>query len=212
MIERSTILLSAQSNGVPHALFNSAVLNHFKAMKRTADRTAAAEGDGPEEVPEAFLALACTNMALRRATRQLGQLYDDAIAPLGLKATQFGLLATISGLTEQEKGPTLNEVATRQRVQISALTHALRPLVRDGLVALSPDAADKRSKRAALTPAGRDRLQQAVSRWAEANGRVETTLGPGVAAGLRALSDLIASDRFLEAYRGGRTLEPTASP
>lgn len=211
MIERSTISLSAQSNGRPCALFNTVVLNHFKGMKRTIDRRAA-DGDGPPEAPETFLALACTNTALRRATRRLGQLYDDAIAPLGLKATQFGLLAAISGLTEQEKGPTLNEIATRQLVQISALTHALRPLIRDGLVALSPDAEDRRSKRAALTPAGRERLRQAVSRWAEANGRVETTLGPGVAARLRALSDLIASDRFLEAYRGGRVLEPAAAP
>ncbi|MCU4179300.1 MarR family winged helix-turn-helix transcriptional regulator [Bosea sp. BH3] len=161
----------------------------------------------PEDVPDAFFQLACTNTALRRATRRLGQLYDDAIGPLGLKATQFGLLVAIHGLTDEGKGPTLNDVAARQLVQISALTHALRPLVRDGLVALNPDPEDRRSKRATLTPAGRERMQQAVSRWAQANGRVETTLGPGVAGGLRALADLIASERFLDAYRSGRPLE-----
>ena len=161
----------------------------------------------PSEVPEAFFKLACTNTALRRATRRLGQLYDDAIGPLGLKATQFGLLAAINELTEDGKGPTLNEIAARQLIQISALTHALKPLVRDGLVALHPDPEDRRSKRAALTPAGLSRLQQAASRWAQANGQVEITLGPGVAEGLRALADLIASERFLDAYRSGRTLE-----
>jgi len=165
---------------------------------------------GPAEladVPEAFFKLACTNTALRRATRRLGQLYDDAIGPLGLKATQFGLLAAISELTEDGKAPTLNEIAARQLIQISALTHALKPLVRDGLVKLHPDSADRRSKRAALTPAGLSRLQQAAARWAQANGQVEITLGPGVAEGLRALADLIASERFLDAYRSGRTLE-----
>jgi len=170
----------------------------------------AGPAEGPVEldaVPEAFFKLACTNTALRRATRRLGQLYDDAIGPLGLKATQFGLLAAISELTEDGRGPTLNDLAARQLVQISALTHALRPLVRDGLVALHPDLDDRRSKHATLTPAGLDRLQQAVSRWAQVNGQVETTLGLGVAEGLRALADLIASERFLDAYRSGRTLE-----
>ncbi|MGX5734224.1 MarR family winged helix-turn-helix transcriptional regulator [Bosea thiooxidans] len=161
----------------------------------------------PEGVPEAFFGLACTNAALRRATRRLGQLYDDAMAPLGLKATQFGLLVAIRDLSEAGKEPTLNEIAARQLIQISALTHALKPLVRDGLVELHPDPEDRRSKRAALTPEGLARLQQAVSRWAQANGRVETTLGPGVAEGLRALADLIASERFLDAYRSGRPLE-----
>lgn len=165
---------------------------------------------GPAElevVPDAFVELACTNTALRRATRRLGQLYDDAMAPLDLKATQFGLLVAIRDLTEGGQEPTLNEIATRQLIQISALTHALKPLVRDGLVELHPDPDDRRSKRAALTPAGLDRLQQAAARWAQVNGRVETTLGPGVAEGLRALADLISSERFLDAYRSGRLLE-----
>lgn|SRR6478609_2749017 len=163
---------------------------------------------GCVDIPETFFQLACTNTAMRRATRRLGQIYDDAIAPLGLKATQFGLLVAIDGLTEDGKGPTLNEIAARQLIQISALTHALRPLVRDGLVALHADLEDRRSKRAVLTPAGEGRLQQAVSHWAQANGRVEATLGPGVAEGLRALADLISSESFLDAYRSGRPLDP----
>ncbi|QEL23432.1 winged helix-turn-helix transcriptional regulator [Bosea sp. F3-2] len=181
-------------------------------MNRKSDQRLPEACGAQEDVPEAFFALACTNTALRRATRRLGQLYDDAIAPLGLKATQFGLLAAINSLTEDGKGPTLNEIAARQLIQISALTHALRPLVRDGLVELHPDLEDRRSKRASLTPAGRERLQQAVSRWAAANGRVETTLGSGVAKNLRALADLIASDRFLDAYRSGRALDPQDEP
>lgn len=37
----------------------------------------------------------CNNSMLRRASRMLGQVYDDALAPSGLRATQFGLLAQI---------------------------------------------------------------------------------------------------------------------
>ena len=38
-------------------------------------------------------------------------------------------------------------------ISISAVTHAMRPLVRDGLVRLQPDARDRRTKHAGLTPA-----------------------------------------------------------
>ena len=85
--------------------------------------------------PQELLAeLACTNTALRRASRRLGQLYDDAVAPSGLKATQVGLLAQTAGAYAGGKGewPTLQSLAERLAVSISALTHALRPLIRDG--------------------------------------------------------------------------------
>jgi len=178
-------------------------------MDKNSDTGRPGDAAALASTPETWLGLACTNMALRRATRRLGQLYDDAIGPLGLKATQFGLLAAIRDLTKDGQGPMVNALATRQFVQISALTHALRPLVRDGLVVLAPDADDRRSKRVSLTPSGEERLRQAVSRWAQANSRVEQTLGPGVGERLRALADLIASDRFVDAYRGGRVLDPT---
>ncbi|TJW81943.1 MAG: MarR family transcriptional regulator, partial [Mesorhizobium sp.] len=37
----------------------------------------------------------CNNATLRRAARRLGRFYDDALAPSGLKGTQFGLLYQI---------------------------------------------------------------------------------------------------------------------
>ena len=60
-------------------------------------------------------------------------MYDEALAPIGLKATQAGLLAQIGGLTGSggQEGPTLHDLAERLAIGNSALTHALRPLVRD---------------------------------------------------------------------------------
>ena len=37
----------------------------------------------------------CNNAAIRQAARMLGQLYDDALAPSGLRATQHTLLKTV---------------------------------------------------------------------------------------------------------------------
>jgi len=39
---------------------------------------------------------ACACGRLRRATRALTQLYDDAMAPAGLRVTQFSLLRTLA--------------------------------------------------------------------------------------------------------------------
>lgn len=148
--------------------------------------------------------LACTNTALRRAARRLGQLYDDALAPLNLKATQIGLMAEIARLSASggETGPTLQDLAAKLAIQISALTHALRPLVRDGLVELQPDAEDRRIKHGVLTRLGKKRLSEALVYWSEANNRVEVVLGSNTAAKLRALADNVASDEFLAAYNG----------
>jgi DNA-binding MarR family transcriptional regulator len=85
------------------------------------------------------------------------------------------------------------------------LTHALRPLVRDGFVKLQPDAHDGRTKHAVLTALGERRLQEALVLWADANQRVEVVLGSS-AATLRTLADDVASPEFLEAYEARRTL------
>jgi DNA-binding MarR family transcriptional regulator len=150
----------------------------------------------------AFLALACTNTALRRAARRLGNLYDDALAPVGLKATQIGLLADIERLAAANEGrsPTLQDLATKLVLQISAVTHALRPLVRDDLVALSPDKEDRRAKRVALTDHGAVVLHDALHLWAAANRQVENVLGSEAADALRTLADYVSSDEFLAAY------------
>jgi DNA-binding MarR family transcriptional regulator len=157
-----------------------------------------------DEEPSTYEVLACTNTALRRAARRLGNLYDDALAPSGLKATQVGLLSEIQRWAAANDGqaPTLQDLAGKLAIQISALTHALRPLVRDGLVELQPDEQDRRTKRGALTTVGEARLGEAIEHWAMANQRVESVLGPDSAATLRALADLVASDEFLAAYSG----------
>jgi DNA-binding MarR family transcriptional regulator len=145
---------------------------------------------------------ACNNTALRRAARRLGNLYDDALEPVGLKATQLGLMVEIARLNGAAGGqpPSLQELATRLAIQISALTHALRPLVRDDLVAVQPDQDDRRTKRAVLTPAGTARLSEAAGHWARVNERVEAVLGHDAASAMRTLADRVSSDEFLAAF------------
>lgn len=93
-------------------------------------------------------------------------------------------------------GPTLQELASRASLRVSGITHALAPLVRDGLVELMQDSLDARTKHALLTSKGRARLGKAVEHWAVANRHVEKVMGSAKTAKLRELADQISSERF----------------
>ena len=139
----------------------------------------------------------CSNSALRRATRQLGQLYEEVFAPSGLRGTQFGLLTQI----HMNDKPSLKSLADGLVMDLSALGHTLKPLIRDGLVTLEPDAKDKRVKRAVLTPAGVAKWKEASLLWAEARDRFENAFGGSAAAELRDTLNHIASADFAESFR-----------
>jgi hypothetical protein len=69
-------------------LVNASVLNHPCVMAKTSKKASAhSVTDTTGADLSAFLAVACTNTAVRRAARRLGSLYDEALEPVGLKAT-----------------------------------------------------------------------------------------------------------------------------
>ncbi|MGI4813244.1 MAG: MarR family winged helix-turn-helix transcriptional regulator [Janthinobacterium lividum] len=139
----------------------------------------------------------CNNAAIRRAARRVGQLYDDALAPCGLRATQYSLLNQI----ERAGSPTMRMLADKLVMDLSALGHTLQPLSRDGLLERVADADDRRSRRVHLTPAGIAKLREARRLWKQANDSFDTSFGVHDAARLRATLDLIASPGFAERLR-----------
>ncbi|MDA9509877.1 hypothetical protein XI09_35595 [Bradyrhizobium sp. CCBAU 11386] len=166
--------------------------------------TTTRKSGGRPDVSEALADLqqvACTNTALRRASRRLGQLYDEALAPTGLRGTQVSLLTQIDAMTLPTNrgngaGPTLQELASQLSLRVSGITHALAPLVRDGLVELRLDLLDARVKHALLTSKGTARLAKAVEHWAIANRHVEKIMGSTKTAKLRELADQISAESF----------------
>lgn len=157
------------------------------------------EADGIEP----YDALNCTHTSLRRAGRQLTQLYDDALAPAGMTSSQAALMGQIDALsaTADGAGPSLQMLSKRLAIQISALTHALRPLMRDGLVALVVDGSDRRIKRAVLTEKGRQQTDLMYVLWRQTNQRIEAVLGEGGTEQLRLLANKVASPDFLAAFK-----------
>jgi len=138
----------------------------------------------------------CNNSMLRRASRMLGQIYDDALAPSGLRATQFGMLAQIDIMGD----PTLRDLAAEIVMDLSALGHTLKPLIRDGYVALVPDKKDRRVKHVTLTKAGRKKLEQSSKLWSDAQRRFEKTFGEKRAADLRTVLEELSSEDFRKAF------------
>tara|TARA_R110002124_G_scaffold114535_41_gene269609 strand:+ start:19301 stop:19801 length:501 start_codon:yes stop_codon:yes gene_type:complete len=164
----------------------------------------------PRQVPpdvdsvEPFDLMNCTHTAMRQAARQLTQVYDEAIAPSGLTSAQAMLVARLDELggAPGGTGPSLQALAKRLSIQISALTHALRPLVRDGVLELHADGKDGRIKRAVLTEQGMKQTRQMYELWVGVTQRMDNALGEGAGAQLRALATTIASPEFLAAMKG----------
>jgi DNA-binding MarR family transcriptional regulator len=137
---------------------------------------------------------ACTCGRLRRATRALTQLYDDAMAPAGLRITQFSLLRTLT-----REGPlTISALASRQLLDRTALSRNLDPLLDKGLVDVIRGR-DARTKEVAISRKGSAALRAAEPYWMRAQKEVTKRVGADK------LEALIATLHDLEA------LHPTAA-
>lgn len=130
-------------------------------------------------------ALPCICARIRRTARRVSQIYDRHLEPHGLTISQFGVLAQIRA----GQAPSIGELAARMVMDPTTLTRTVRPLQMRGLVALAPDAVDRRTRRLALTEAGLVALRQARRGWAAAQDEVRLALGEEASAALVAQLD-----------------------
>lgn len=130
----------------------------------------------------------CLCLHLQRAARAVARHFDTALRPLGLSSGQFSLMMSLN----RPRPPTIGEVASLLAMDRTTLTANLKPLERRGLVLVRTDEADRRSRRLALTSAGRALLAAAVPVWKQAHAAVERLPGrlgaDALRADLRALS------------------------
>ncbi len=126
---------------------------------------------------------ACTLANVRKASRAISQVYDAALQPTNLKATQFTLLAALSKL-----GPMpLSQLADHMVMDRTTLTRNLQPLQKRKLVDTSPGQ-DRRVRNVQLTAQGERLFDEALPYWRKAqNGFVD---GLGKERWTRLLDDL----------------------
>jgi DNA-binding MarR family transcriptional regulator len=126
----------------------------------------------------------CTNMKLRQLMRRVAQRYDAEVGKIGLKTTQYSLLSHVLKLAPVRPG----DLARAMTIDASTLTRNLKPLIDGGWVTLEPGA-DGRSRLVNITPAGRDKRQEAQRRWRVAQESINQTLGVQRVLALHALID-----------------------
>ena len=109
----------------------------------------------------------CLGLHVRRASRIITQIYDDALVPVGLALSQFSLLVAI----QLFDSVAITRLAQELCMDQSTLSRNLKPLEREGWVAISLGK-DRRLRLVTLTPAGQLLLEQAIPLWEQ----VQTSL------------------------------------
>lgn len=115
----------------------------------------------------------CTCFNLRKATRIVTQIYDDAMRPTGLRATQFALLVHASGM-----GPVpLTRLAEEMATDRTTLARNLELPVKEGLLKIE-DGKDRRSRIVNITDSGLKKLAEAYPIWKRTQDEVKGIIGP----------------------------------
>jgi predicted transcriptional regulator len=134
----------------------------------------------------------CNCFAVRSAARHVTQLYDQFLAPIGLRVTQFSILAKLKRL-----GPlTVNALAKDMAMDRTTLGRAVQPLERDGLVQIEPNPVRPTRQGDPFDQSGEKRLQDAVKAWSQAQARFETNFGVKRASELRTLLRAVVASPF----------------
>jgi DNA-binding MarR family transcriptional regulator len=114
----------------------------------------------------------CLCLHVQRAARALGRRFDEALRPLSLTNGQFSLMMSLN----RPEPAGMASVASLLAIDRTTLTAALKPLERRGLVNVTTDRLDRRSRRLSLTAKGKTLLALAVPVWEQTHRDVEAML------------------------------------
>lgn len=127
----------------------------------------------------------CLCTRLRRASRGVSKLYDDALSGVGLNVAQYSLLRHLQRLGQ----PSITDLADAMGLERSTLGRNLRVLEGRGLVMLK-GGVDQRNRLVALSESGEQLLAQALGAWQTAQVQLQQRLPP---QHMEALDELLAS-------------------
>ncbi len=115
----------------------------------------------------------CISTRVRQLSRIVTRVYDDAMRPLGITASQFTLLTQLA----QQDGITAVEIGHALDIEKSTLSRNLKRLLALGHITMDPPAG-RRGRGLHLTPKGEMVIQQGFSVWREAQTRTIRVMGP----------------------------------
>lgn len=133
----------------------------------------------------------CLCFRARRVSRAITRMYDDALRPLGIQATQLTLLNAVA--MHGEHGATMARLADILAMDGTTLSRALKPLETAGLLRMLRLERDRRVRLALLTEAGARCVDSALPLWTQAHARVVAALGDQAALDLRERFDSVTA-------------------
>jgi DNA-binding MarR family transcriptional regulator len=114
----------------------------------------------------------CACHKVRMAARAVTRAYDEALRPVGLRATQLAVLVAVT----KHDAMSINALAEFMGMDRTTLTRNLRPLEKEGLVSLGVEGW-RRSRALEVTKKGRSRLREALPLWLGAQRGLKQKLG-----------------------------------
>jgi DNA-binding MarR family transcriptional regulator len=126
----------------------------------------------------------CTNLKLRQLGRIVTRHYDQHVAKVGLKNTQYALLSHVVLLGPIRPG----ELARRMQMDASTLSRNLQPLSAQGLLTIGAGS-DARSHLVQATEAGVVKRIEGQRAWKAAQAALNERLGVERVVELHALLD-----------------------
>ena len=130
--------------------------------------------------------------ALLGVSRVLAERVEAAMGEVGLTAARFGAL---DHLVQAGEPLPLGELAARLSCVRSNVTQLVDRLEADGLVRRVADPADRRSVRAEVTAAGRERWRRGAAQFRAVESALEARIGDGDREALARVLALIQEER-----------------
>lgn len=135
--------------------------------------------------------MVCNFTSIRHASRHMTRYFDMCIAHLGLRANQYGILRLIY----RSSGISISGLAALTVMDRTTVSRAIQPLERDGLLRITVDPDDKRSRLLHLTDAGFLLVEQGHLVWIEAQRTFESKYGAKEAKMMRAaMTQVVATE------------------
>lgn len=134
----------------------------------------------------------CNCLAIRQAARHVTQYYDQALAPAGLRATQYAILTRL-----RREGPlAINALAAALVMDRTTMGRNILPLQRDGLIEIVESEVDRRRRELRLSAKGLARQRAGSELWDTAQAGFEAALGRKRSAKMRNLMREVSDCEF----------------
>lgn len=110
--------------------------------------------------------------SFRRTSRALTQVYEEALRPLGLRASQFTILLVLSKTGEVSQG----QLGAMLAIDSTTLTRTLAIMDRHGWISERPGR-DRRERLLRLSSGGESQLKRALPAWEKVQSQLQKRLG-----------------------------------